>query len=224
MPGLKPSEILGAYASLRGKFFEVVDTARLKVTDAPARAGFKFVSGKSPRVEARLYLQDWPWRPNSNKRNLDILVRVDEEFSPDSARIKAASARLAYFVTRGKEAVPVLQIHYDFQETPQPAHPIFHAQLGQVNWNESELAELEFERRIKGGKVSDFHNHRIPTAFMGYGPVLLALTADHLDSAYYGSFLSDLRANRSAGWSAICDQLQKSLDKRGGYLHSHHWY
>jgi hypothetical protein len=222
--GLKPSEIQGAYTALRKQFHDIVDSARLKVYDAPARVGFKVAPGKSPRVEARLYLPNWPWRPGSKKRNLDILVRVDEEFSATSERISAASVRVAYFLPRKNEAVPVLQIHYDFQNPIQQAHPIFHAQLGQINWQDGELVELGFERNIKKRKPSDFHNHRIPTAFMGYGPILLGLAADHLDHSYYSAFLTELRRNKSSAWGAMCDQLQKSLGKHGGYLHSHHWY
>lgn len=225
MPGLKTSEIRGAYIGLRTKFHAIVDSARLKVTGAYGGMGFHVdaVNGAA-RVQARLYMQNWPWRANSSKRNLDILVRVDEIFSADSPKIMSSSARVAYLSRNGSDATSLLQIHYDFANPVQQAHPVFHAQLGEINWTTSELTELGFTRQIKKGGLSRFHNHHIPTALMGYGPILLALAADHLDYAHYSAFLLEMRKNVSASWGANCEPLRNSLAKRGGYLHSHHWY
>jgi hypothetical protein len=220
MPALKYSDILAAYNSLREKFLGVADAARLKVSDA----GFKIRGGKTTKVEALLYLQEWPWRPSSTKKSLDILVKVEEEFSDTSERIKNANVRVAYYTVKTDEATPVLQIHYDFDDPVKSAHPVFHAQFGEITWKQAELNELGFNRKVKAVKLPAFHKHRIPTAFMGYGPILLALAADHLDSASYATFLAVVRKNKSIEWSAVCDPLEKSIKKHGGYLHSHHWY
>lgn len=224
MPGLKTSDIYAAYNSLRVKFGEVADAARLTVSDAPARAGFKIISGQNMKVEALLYLQDWPWRPGSKKKNLDILVKVEEEFSDTSERIRTATARVAYFSVKDGDATPVLRVHYDFDDPVQSAHPVFHAQFGDISWKSGELDELGFRRKVRKSELPAFHNHRIPTAFMGYGPILLALAADHLDFSSYSAFLAVVRKNKSIEWSAVCDPLEKSIKRHGGYLHSHHWY
>src|SRR5690242_14323283 len=115
MPGLRTSEIRGAYSALRTKFHGIVDSARLKVTGAYGGVDFNVDSvNGAARVQARLYMQNWPLRPNSSKRNLDILVRVDEIFSADSPKVVSSSTRVAYYSRKGSNATSLLQIHYDF--------------------------------------------------------------------------------------------------------------
>jgi hypothetical protein len=76
---------------------------------------------------------------------------------------------------------PLLELHYDYEVPVQEGHPAFHAQLGKYDWKELELNQIGWNRDIqRNQQVDAYGNVRIPTPYMGYGAVLVAISADHM--------------------------------------------
>lgn len=134
-----------------------------------------------------------------------------------------SKVKVTYYKTEEGTATPLLAVHYDFDVPAQPAHPIFHAQLGTTTFAENELDDVGFRRQIQPAENPFYGNLRIPTAYMNLASVLLGIAADHLPPTAFSSFLFELRQNKAVNWNAACSALEVSIG-RGGFLHSHHWY
>ncbi len=222
------SDIDLAYVQLWGRFRTACSSARRIVRPRDIR-GFesRTAASKTVVVKSLLYFPEWPYKPSSRKR-VHILLRSHEEFSCSRAEMMKSTVQIAYFRfgDSDRKAEPLLSLHYDFEAAVQPAHPVFHAQFGVVDFSAAECDAISFPKKIDSHKGPLYGRVRIPTPYMNLGSVLLMLAADHWPPSSYEEFLEGVRSNPTVRWNASCPSLISSLgDCEGrGYLHSHHWY
>jgi hypothetical protein len=220
------SEIDSAYTGLWMRFSSLCQQAKFTVR-ARHSTGYESRTdeNKTVLVKALIYLKDWKYKAHSSRdKTVDILIQSHEIFSCDLNKMTKSTVQVMYFRTDDQEATPMLAIHYDFACQVEESHPVFHAQLGPTKFDESDIKAVDFRRRIQRLEVPHFGNLKIPTAYMNLASVLLGIAADHLPSHMFCRFLDELRSSNGTLWDASCDNLQKSLKDRGGFLHSHHWY
>jgi hypothetical protein len=176
-------------------------------------------------VKTVLYFPKWKYKSNSTKKSraLDILVSAQDSYDCKKSHIVASTARIAYLdPVSDKEALTLLSLHYDFENPPKPAHPVFHAQLGELKL-EDEIKSLRIEHEIRPPTVDLYGNARIPTPHMSICSVLIALAADHLPNDKFEDFLKKVKTCYVVKLESKCNALRKSLGSCGN-LHSHHWY
>lgn len=174
-------------------------------------------------AHALLLMPSWPFKVVSNKKSVDIVVRTTETFSEDLTRIVSATTCVGYFEREDDTCRPLLELHYDFVTPVQEAHPLFHAQLGSTDWPVDKLRELGFPKSIsRKDSHSGYANARIPTAFMGYAPILVSLAADHLKPQNFRSMIAEAR--KPVGLcDPSCKRMSDSLHPVA-VPHAHHWY
>lgn len=176
-----------------------------------------------PKMRCLMYLPSWPYKSTSDRKKVDIIVQVLEVFSSTAPAFTKSTTQVGYFKSEDGSSIKrsVLQMHYDYEHIVQVAHPVFHAQFGKTTWPTDDLADLGFEGLVDSDQ--EFKAPRIPTAFMGFGQILLMLAADHLDSDNYDAVYKAVISSESARWNAVCPQMSTSLES-GGHYQSHHWY
>lgn len=177
--------------------------------------------GKKIEIDSLIYFQGWPYRAAQTNKIVDILLRSSEKYSSSTNEMTKSTVQVVYL--NGKNARHLLALHYDFDSQPQPAHPIFHAQMGSTNFSTEELKSVGFQKSLEKSATPLYGGVRIPTPCMNLGAALLMLAADHLPASEFKNFLADIRINEMIKWNATSD-VKDSLTKYGGYLHSHHWY
>ena len=177
-------------------------------------------------VTSLLYLRDWPVKSTTTRgKVVDILVKGAESYKLDEEIITQSIVKVQYFSIEKDVATPLIGVHYDFNGVAQPAHPIFHAQLAQLeDFAAGDLDSVGFRRKIGGREIKLLSTVKLPTPHMGLCSVLLGLTADHLPSKAFNLFLGGVRKNKSINWNAPCAHLREGIKKSGGYPHSHYWY
>jgi hypothetical protein len=179
-------------------------------------------------IETLIRLPDWPYRASSSEKLVHIVVCSRETWNCRTAEVTESSANISYGKTNGNKEYPVFGLHYDFDKPVKPQHPVFHAQLGTIKFEQAQLDQLKtigFRKTIVEPRPELYSNPRIPTPFMGLGSVLLAIVADHLPKEAYDQFLSAIRKNPLMQWNAACPAWCESISRTGGFhLHAHHWY
>ena len=219
---LKPSVIQAAYRNLWNGFESAAAEQALRVSiDSPGGRVETATKTRGLSVRSLIYLPEWPYKAKTTK-TLDIVVQVFEEFAVSKPELTKSTAQVGYFFGADNAKQPILQMHYDYAAHVDVAHPVFHAQFGKTTWPMDELRDLGFEGEQEEGE-DYFKPARIPTAFMGFGQILLMLAADHLLPENYAMVLEAVRKSDSIRWNAECPRLQESLMSEAN-LHSHHWY
>lgn len=218
------TSIRQAYTRLWTTFTDAAGAQGLRAESA-AQVG-AVVSGVedgATTAEALLLMPGWPFKVVSNKKSVDIVVRTIETFSADLKQIVNATTCVGYFERGDNTCSPLMELHYDFVSPVQEAHPLFHAQLGSTDWPVDKLQELGFPKSISRTEPhGGYPNARIPTAFMGYAPILVALAADHLKPQNFRSIVAEAR--KLAG---VCDPSCKRMSDSLlpiAVPHAHHWY
>lgn len=224
---LKSSDIRGAYLSLWQRFAAIADEAGL-VTKPQQETGFTLTSKDDPVIvaDAFVYLPNWPYKAVSKKKKkIHVLLQSSETYNTNTEEIIKSRVQLGYFDIRNNKVTSSLQLHYDFDHPAARAHPVFHVQLGAVDWPKEKCDQVGFpDPTTINTPHALYSNARIPTPHMGFCAALLALAADHLDNPFYKSFLSDVRKNRSIQWKTSCKAILNSYKEYGDHPHSHHWY
>lgn len=193
--------------------------------ESRSSVGAKVVRNETTGVvsaESLLLLSDWPFKVVSKKmsKNVDIVVQAVEVFSVELTRIVKSTTQVGYFARAGDARVPLLELHYDFEAPVQEAHPVFHAQLGATKWPVEQIQELgTFGTITRDGVERSYGNSKIPTAFMGFVPVLVTLAADHLRPRGYRQMVACARETQVS--EPQCERMLRTLPC---VPHSHHWY
>ena len=220
------AEIDSAYNSLWLRFSTTCRNAKLSVKPLHS-IGYnsKPDADKRVKVDALIYLKDWPYKANSkHDKSVDILVQSTETFSCDLNVMTHSTVQATYFRTKDNAATPISAIHYDFRTPVDRAHPVFHAQFGVTKFDPEKIKAVGFRKQIQEVENPHYGNLKIPTPYMNFASVLLGVAADHLPHNFFDKFLVELRSNQGILWNASCDKLRSSLVGKGGFLHSHHWY
>jgi hypothetical protein len=178
-------------------------------------------------AHAEFFLKSWPFKSVSNRKVVDIAVRVRETFSADLTKIVGATTQVAYFVRDANkdDCKPLLELHYDFETPVKEAHPIFHAQLGATDWELKNLQRMGLPGQIqRGSGTRDYANARIPTTFMGFGPILVMLAADHLKPRNFRRMMKVARGSDDDG--KLDPECTFLIDRilPVGIPHADHWY
>jgi hypothetical protein len=145
MAGLKVSTIKRVYVELWNHFSKAADAQALR-THIGAAGGIveNATPTRGPRITSLMYLPAWPYKSVSDRKTLDVVVQVMEEFSLETPELTKSTTQVGYFQTDGSK-LSILQMHYDYEHTIGVAHPVFHAQLGKTNWPLDDLSEMGFE-------------------------------------------------------------------------------
>ncbi len=177
-------------------------------------------------AEAILLLPGWPYKAVSDRRKVDIAVCISETFGTDSQTIVKATSKVGYFrkVEMGRDAAirPLLELHYDFETPIQEAHPVFHVHIDSTQWPVDRLRDLGLSGQIERGGTEFYPNARIPTPFMGFAPVLVALAADHLEPRNFRAMMKAVSVRDAARTEPVCEILAQRLG--GTKPHAQHWY
>ena len=116
----------------------------------------------------------------------------------------------------------MLELHYDYETPTREAHPIFHLHIDATDWPEERLRKLGLVGNIeRSERDTGYGNVRIPTAFMGYGPILVALAADHLQPRNFRLMMK--AACGGQGVNPHCQFLAASLAPTF-IPHGYYWY
>jgi hypothetical protein len=172
------SNPINKYVSFWIRFLQICKDSNLAVATSKTPFRYKFIGDDKYEISLYepIYLQDWPEQPESSKK-IDILVDGYELINVRKLKIIKSTVAVNYLDNskRIKHTLgPLESIHYDYEETPQVGHPIFHAQLstGLINsFRSFQIDPPNLDRRLKG--------IRIPTAHMSLITVLIGLIADH---------------------------------------------
>jgi hypothetical protein len=222
--GTQHNAIRKAYSRLWDAFVVAANAKTLKAEAAHPQGALVTMR----TAEATLLLPAWPYKAVSAHKKVDIAVCVKEHFSDDFQCITKATSQVGYF-ERGDGArtgiiTPLLELHYDFESPVAEAHPIFHAHIDSTNWPVDALQRLglpgPIQRRPEG--AYGYPNARIPTAFMGFAPMLVSLAADHLDAKGFRRVLNEARSADLECTEPDCALLAKRLG--GRKPRGHQWY
>jgi hypothetical protein len=224
---MKPATILRVYRSLWQNFSNVCraagsvakpsNGATIQIDEAAS-------TDKQTVIGFLICLSNWQYKAASPAERIEILLRSREIYSRDDGRMAKSTVQVMYLELKDQDAFPLLALHYDFELPVKTAHPVFHAQMGQSTFDKAELEQVGFRATIKNRRTRIHSSVRIPTPCMNFSSVLLGLAADHLPPAVFARILTLVRSSDLAHWDADCGALKTSLDARGGYLPSHHWY
>lgn len=215
------STIRGAYSSLNERFVDACASDGLTVR--PDRSAFTFSNTGKGQVEVSslFFLPNWHYRVGSTKK-IDILVSSKEILSCKEEQVVFSGVGVRYLKQDGNEKARVLlEVHYDYLKKVQTAHPVFHAQIDNVDFDSTKLADLGFtkeEHRLQEGQYSGL---KIPTPYMNIGSVLLLLAADHMKESSFRSFLEDIKKSECTKWQVACEPLHGILH---GNVRPHSWY
>lgn len=222
--GARVSAVRTNYMRLWTAFVDAAERQRLKA-EVAGKTGPKIsTSNGVATAEAIFFLRGWPFKAVSNWKSIDIAVKVKEEFSPDCDRIVKASTCVGYFRRKRKKCRPVLELHYDFERPTPEAHPVFHAHVDSTKWPKETLRDLGLTGDLEAADPSrGFGSARIPTAFMGFAPVLVALAADHLEPANFRTVLDAARQSDEGSRDPECNELAAILAEPR-VPHAHYWY
>jgi len=215
-----------AYSRIWTAFSDAASQQQLRADAADGRGALVSERLGVVTAEAILYLPNWPYKAVSAKKYVDITVKVTETFAPDLSQVVRSTTCVGYFhrdeLPPPRRSVPLLELHYDYEQPPREAHPMFHAQLGTTDWPTEKLESWGFAR-IERTPDGHYSNARIPTAFMGYVPVLVALAADHLSPKNFRRMMSAALFDDGSRVDPECTILVEKL-RPGGIPHAHHWY
>lgn len=223
-PGRRIVQVQQAYSRIWKAFSDEASSQRLGADAADTRGASVSDRDGIAAAYALICLPGWPYKAVSNRRSVDIAVEVAETFSQEFAQVVHSTTRVGYFqrdaVTRNCR--PILEIHYDYEQAPREAHPIFHVQLGTVDWP-ARLGTLGLGSVDRSSARNDYGNSRIPTAFMGFVPILVALAADHLSPKSFRQMLAAAELDDEGRVAPACATLTQKL-RPAGIPHAHHWY
>jgi hypothetical protein len=197
----------------------------------------KTTSGDTPSIKqaankhawktyALFALNKWPLnRGRAPNRIVDVVVQVEEDIH-ESGIVKATT-QLGYYeflADRRKPVLdPLLEIHYDFSVPGDEAHPLFHMQLGEPRFPR-DLASLQLSADFGERRgPAPYEAVRVPTAFMGYAQVLVALAADYLAPSRYRKVYRKAIELQGFLHAPQCGDLHDRLTKRT-VPHAHLWY
>lgn len=216
--------VQNAYLGLWTCFTEAAAKQQLEAKALKDHCGSEVRSGSPCHAHALFVLRKWPYKAVSEKKKLDIVVRVEEVFSKDLSAVVKCTTQIGYYRYCSGQHTSLLEMHYDFEMPVREAHPVFHAQIGPTQWPLLDLEKLGLELRLEQNSApATYGNTRIPTAYMGFCQVLLALAADHLKPSGYREVVAGAKA-RLAGLPPVdCGDFGSEVAK-GQFPPAHHWY
>lgn len=181
-------------------------------------------------LDCLIFLKGWPYKSVTGRRTrqLDIVVRAVEKFSKRSWRVQKSDVHVLYLQPSLEGEAKVIQnIHYDFQENPDSAHPVFHAQFGNKMIEDfDKFPEISLPSNFRLDPTDDkaYKNLRIPTAHMGLASVLFSLAADHLEHDVFEVFAQSTSKCLESIPDAECDSLRANAKSDSFTYKSMHWY
>lgn len=173
-----------------------------------------------------IHLIEWPQNATSKKK-VHILIEGIEKIAMPSKQIIHSTVKVNYFEVIGPpvkmQMTPLESIHYDYEEPPRTAHPLFHAQLSNdlidgVQKRAESLRNYNFDKSALTGRLRGI---RIPTAHMSIVSVLVGLIADH-----YPKLLPEIliAINKASLPKAHCRNLYDKVNKDSCSFASMLWY
>jgi hypothetical protein len=178
-----------------------------------------------------LHLAGWKSRCEPSKL-VHILLHAQETIHTDREGLKLlkSSVQVHYYRT---DATLLQSVHFDYGK-PQAAHPLFHAQVSNVEprgLSAREAEELRFGFMTGTAGPACYRDARIPTSDMTLASVLLCLAADHLDcddasddKRFFREFRAEfLRLHDRLPKPAIPSVLD-SLKAQSDHFRSSHWF
>lgn len=180
-------------------------------------------------LDCLIFLKGWPYKAQSKRtaRKLDILIRANESYDT-SLRINRSVIHVIYLELEGEDYRVVQNVHYDFEELPDPGHPIFHAQFGNKLIDDlekfSELSLPDAMLKIAASDEKAYKNLRVPTPHMNFASVLFGLAADHLEHSEFSIFCKACENLLDCIPDAVCDALRKNSREDSYSFKSVHWY
>lgn len=176
-------------------------------------------------VESSLFLPNWKYRSSATGKRINILVRGNEFFNFDSGFIKSTIQVMYLEIDVKRDAVPLLGLHYDFEEAVLPAHPCFHVQFGVSDVSSEECRAIGLHASILPPKEPFYPSIRIPTPHMSLSGVLVGIAADHLSNRCATEFMVAVRSNNLRHFGTSCGLLESNYSNHGGHQwHPHLWY
>lgn len=169
------------------------------------------------RLNEPIYLQDWLANSTSHKK-IDILLDGSEVVDPKKSVIIKSSVNVNYFDTSKKGAKvlkPLESIHYDYEDSQNAGHPIFHAQVSESlitsfsdSFNRYRVAPVQLDGRLKG--------IRIPTAHMSIISVLITLIADHTGRKTKESGIKKVgnKIPKQISYAPVLEEIMVEMKKR----------
>ena len=221
--GARINMVQQSYVRLWKAFSDAATEEGLVADSATGQGALVKQCGGNIVSESLLLLRAWPYKVGSTKKHVDIAVQVEELFDDDHVLIMKATTQVGYFRRSTSSEVPILELHYDYEMPELEAHPIFHVQVGITKWPEEHLKQLGFPHSIERVPEKLYGKARIPTAFMGFAPILVALAADHLSPKGFRAVVTAARSVEPGVHDPACERLKGSLTVASG-PHAHHWY
>lgn len=234
MPLNNSSNIRKNYSSFWTAFLTQCDKASLPVSPRQIPLNYRRESGHlHMTLSSPIHLKSWPYKAASRNKKIHILIDASEKILLSKMKIVNSMVHVNYFETVSSNpsaARPIESIHYDFDEPPAKAHPLFHAQIcrniiPQDIRNASETFKIYnlscdiIERR--------YQHLKIPTAHMNLLSVLISLFADHAPqdqkpNDYLKNIITytqDLDKIPKAPFSSLLSNIKKHNSFKGI-----HWY
>jgi len=230
---LKPGTLQNEYAALWNAFQEYakgVGTASKAYFPSGFHADSLAGDVRACEVTGTFHFVGWPYRTGTagttRSRVVDIVAAGCDRYDCTSGELVHSTTQISY--VRCLEGKPkggaALQLHYDFHRGQGPRHPLFHAQVGPVEFDERQLKDLRVTPASVTPASNALHGVRIPTPLIGLLGLLLGLAADHWDDDRFSGFLNTLRKLKVLELPAACKDLLNSVRMPGASMQSHHWY
>jgi len=182
-------------------------------------------------LDGYLHLARWKSRCEHSKL-VHILLHAQETILDDRGgpMLLKSNVRVYYYRT---DATLLQSVHFDYGK-PQAAHPLFHAQVSNVEpsgLSTGEAEELRFGFTAGAAGLTCYRDARIPTSDMTLPSVLLCLAADHLDSddasqdkRFFREFRDELLRLQDRLPKPSIPSMLDSLKAQSDHLHSSHWF
>jgi hypothetical protein len=167
-----------------------------------------------------LYFSNWPYRPKSRDK-IDIVADVKERVRLSDGKSVKSTCYFNYFRIENDIRFACDSIHFDFEESVQPQHPICHAQNLSTT---IETLPQGFPEHVDKSAIEKRHQAiRIPTSFVNLAGLFETITADHLPSNKYHDFwLTCSKYISAIPVHADCDET-KAINNSND-IRSRNWY
>jgi hypothetical protein len=231
-----PNALRSAYEDFRAAFESAAEDANRAVYFSTVPIGDCFTDSGAAIADFTyfVYLKDWPCRKLARAKQLDVIVKVREQFRRAGPQwhLTKSTVYVNYLVVADGRRILTQALHYDFDAAGQPAHPFFHVQLTEDPIPQHELASaginVDFEVRNPAGEC--FVATRIPTSDMTFASVLYCLMADHMGAGtapgpgIFASFAKNVKSIEARLPQLSFDALRNSLRGSFDSFKSAHWF
>ncbi len=224
MPAIK--DVIRAYDAFWIRFLAACKGNPLFPTYLP----YKYIDHSADKItilfSEPLHLISWPFRASTGK-NIKVIILLDayEIISLRDLHVIKSGVHATYYRNDNNFLTPLENLHYDYEDPPGKAHPLFHVQMSSnlIKVNQPSIGTHYRYKKLNDFTKFRFKYLRIPCPHMNLVSVLTSIVADHLGNKILQQLIEDTKIIENIP-RVYCDKLFNSISKDKKNFRCHHWY